>query len=329
MRIRNIKPEFWRSADVARLPRDLRLLYVGLWSYVDDNGVGADDPMLIASDLFPREDDPVEAREWVREGLQRLSGESRCVRYTVCGKAYIYVLNWKRHQKVHNPNKPRYPLPCGCIADEEPCETAAQGVVVQNPRETLGRTSGDPTETLGTGSGGQGVRGSGTYAPSSKRSSKRKRNDGYTPEFEQWWTHYPRGKDKFKALKPFNDALGLASLEVLIEGARRYASEVQGWEQQHIKMPASWLNGRCWENYSPQQTASSEEAAREWLRAEHAAGRVKPIQERTGLIYRQPDLPLEVSGKEAVEAFYLADVRKWIVANNADIIRRLTLREAG
>ena len=42
MRIRTVKPEFWRSEDVSRLPVADRLLFIGLWSYVDDNGVGVD-----------------------------------------------------------------------------------------------------------------------------------------------------------------------------------------------------------------------------------------------------------------------------------------------
>ena len=42
MRIRSIKPEFWRSDDVNSMCIEDRLLFIGLWSYVDDNGVGID-----------------------------------------------------------------------------------------------------------------------------------------------------------------------------------------------------------------------------------------------------------------------------------------------
>jgi hypothetical protein len=55
MRIRSIKPEFWRSADTAALDMFTRLLFIGLWNYVDDKGVGDDDVSLIRSDLFPRD----------------------------------------------------------------------------------------------------------------------------------------------------------------------------------------------------------------------------------------------------------------------------------
>ncbi len=53
MRIRTIKPEFWTSEDVASMDWETRLVFLGLWSYVDDNGVGRDNEKLIVADLFP------------------------------------------------------------------------------------------------------------------------------------------------------------------------------------------------------------------------------------------------------------------------------------
>ena len=70
MRIRSIRPEFWSSEDVASLDWDTRLIFTGLWCYVDDNGVGRDNEKLITADLFPLEEDP-------RETLARVSRESR------------------------------------------------------------------------------------------------------------------------------------------------------------------------------------------------------------------------------------------------------------
>ena len=49
MRIRSIKPEFWTSDDIADLTIEDRLLFIGLWSYVDDNGVGIDKEHLVVS----------------------------------------------------------------------------------------------------------------------------------------------------------------------------------------------------------------------------------------------------------------------------------------
>ena len=52
MRIRSIKPEFWQSEDISALSIEDRLLFIGLWSYVDDNGVGRGDMADVIADLF-------------------------------------------------------------------------------------------------------------------------------------------------------------------------------------------------------------------------------------------------------------------------------------
>jgi hypothetical protein len=37
-RIRSIKPDFFKSEDVAALPLRARLLWIGLWTQCDDHG---------------------------------------------------------------------------------------------------------------------------------------------------------------------------------------------------------------------------------------------------------------------------------------------------
>lgn len=111
MRIRSIKPEFWRSADTADLNFFTRLLFIGLWNYVDDNGVGEDNLNLIRSDLFPR--DPIESvEELIQRGLTELSLRAQIVRYRdrKNGRRYLKVENW-HHQKINRPTKSTKPLP--------------------------------------------------------------------------------------------------------------------------------------------------------------------------------------------------------------------------
>jgi hypothetical protein len=146
VRIRSIKPEFWTSEDVAVLDWPTRLLFIGLWSYVDDNGVGRDNPKLIKADLFPLEDDPRETLATVSRGLQALCGGGQIDRYIVDGKPYLYVNAWESHQRIDRPNKARYPLPT--------CGNA-------HPRDTLASVSRHPREDSATGTGEQGNRGTG------------------------------------------------------------------------------------------------------------------------------------------------------------------------
>ncbi len=134
MRIRSIKPGFWRSDDVTCLPWDNRLLFIGLWSYVDDNGVGIDKLALIAADLFAAdvEREPSETFARVSRGLQSLADSGRITRYTIASKALLYVTNWDLHQRIDKPNKPRYPLP----TRENDTNHATLAPPSRNPRES-------------------------------------------------------------------------------------------------------------------------------------------------------------------------------------------------
>ncbi|QAU06608.1 DNA binding protein [Gordonia phage WilliamBoone] len=249
MRIRNIKPEFWRSEDIASIrDKGVRLLFIGLWSYVDDNGVGVDRSVLIATTLFPLdiERDPTETFGWVSEGLGELQRLGLIERYSVQGKAYLYISSWSKHQYVHNPNKPRYPLP-----------TSTDGQV----SSPLPSDSGEPTEEISTGYRGIGEYGhrgigesghteEGESGPK-KPSSSRKRSsvpESYTPEFEQWWELYPRKEGKRKAFEKFVVALRKTTLDVLLSSVQSYVEHVtrNRTELKYIKHPATWLNGECW-----------------------------------------------------------------------------------
>lgn len=148
MRIRSIKPEFWRSADIADLTVEDRLLFIGLWSYVDDNGVGRDVTAIIAADLFAfdlsRDSRDTLAR--VERGLANLSEAGRIIRYEVEGYQYLEIVNWRKHQRIDKPNKPRFPH-----ADAEHAAI----------RDTLATPSRMIRETPAPGTEEQGNRGTG------------------------------------------------------------------------------------------------------------------------------------------------------------------------
>jgi hypothetical protein len=152
MRIRSIKPEFWRSGDITSLPVEDRLLFIGLWSYVDDNGVGRDDEALILADLFPHDwlEDPRETLARVSRGLQNLFDRGLVTRYSVDGRRFLYVTGWEQHQRIDHPNKARYPGP-----DQ----------AYREPRDTLATSSRKPRETLAPGTGEQGNRGTESSSP--------------------------------------------------------------------------------------------------------------------------------------------------------------------
>ena len=88
-RIRSIKPEFFTSETIAALPLSARLTFIGLWTYVDDNGVGIDNELLITAAIWPLERDNLETLARTREDLASLSREGLVSRYQDSRKSYL------------------------------------------------------------------------------------------------------------------------------------------------------------------------------------------------------------------------------------------------
>ena len=158
MRIRSIKPEFWSSPDIAALSDADRLLFIGLWSYVDDHGRGRDDVALIVAALFPHDmvANPRDTVAKVRDGLARLSEANLILRYTVASRTYFLVTGWGKHQRVDKPKASRIPEPT-----EDENGTFPQNDAIRETVATIRDTVATPRDTLAPGTGEQGNRGTG------------------------------------------------------------------------------------------------------------------------------------------------------------------------
>ena len=105
-RIRTIKPEFPQSESMGRVSRDSRLLFVLLWTLCDDSGRTRAASRMLASLLFPYDDDaPKRIEGWLSE----LEREGCIRRYSVDGDTYLEVLNWLKHQKIDRPSPSKIP----------------------------------------------------------------------------------------------------------------------------------------------------------------------------------------------------------------------------
>ena len=112
-RIRSIKPEFPQSESMGRVSRDARLLFVMLWPICDDHGRTRAASRMLASLLFPYDDDaPALVPGW----LDELEREGCIQRYEVNGSTFLEVRNWLMHQKIDKPSKPQFPDPPGTLA---------------------------------------------------------------------------------------------------------------------------------------------------------------------------------------------------------------------
>lgn len=94
-RARNIKPGFFRNADLVELPYEVRLLFIGLWTVADRRGRLEDRPKQIKMELFPADDINV------NEALDSLASIGLIHRYEAAGVKCIEVVNFEKHQNPH------------------------------------------------------------------------------------------------------------------------------------------------------------------------------------------------------------------------------------
>ena len=106
---------------MGRVSRDARLTFIQLWTLADDSGRLRGNSRMLASLLFPYDDD---AKDLIDGWLDELEREGCIHRYRVCGDSYIEIANWLNHQKIDKPSGSKIPS----------FEESSQ--ILANPRES-------------------------------------------------------------------------------------------------------------------------------------------------------------------------------------------------
>ena len=111
MRARNIKPGFFENDELAELPFEGRLLFIGLWCLADKEGRLEDKPRKIKGIIFPF-DDNLTVNSPLNNGdptvmslLDGLEHRGFIRRYTVNKQKYILIENFRKHQHPHHTEK--------------------------------------------------------------------------------------------------------------------------------------------------------------------------------------------------------------------------------
>lgn len=142
-RIRTVKPEFPQSESLGRVSRDARLCFVNLWTICDDAGRARGNSRMLASLLFPYDDD---APKLIDGWMAELEREEAIVRYEADGNSYVSVVNWLKHQKIDKPSVSKLPAP----------REASR--IISKPREASSEDLGPRTKDLDQGPGREGTK---------------------------------------------------------------------------------------------------------------------------------------------------------------------------
>jgi hypothetical protein len=214
-RIRTIKPEFPQSESVGKLSRDARLLYIQLWTIVDDAGRARAASRMLASLLYPYDDD---ARDLIEGWLTELEHGEHIRRYEVDGSQYLEITKWLEHQKIDKPSRSRLP------------EFVEGSRVVAKPREPSATDLGPSTLDLGP-----------------EKASLSRAASPSSEEFETLKRVYPRRKGNYgwkAAERKFNSLVKTGvDPKAIIASARRLGETLSARVgTEYIPMPASWLN---------------------------------------------------------------------------------------
>lgn len=69
------------------------------------------------------------------------------------------------------------------------------------------------------------------------------------PDFELFWSKYPRREAKIKGREAFERAVKAGvKADKMVEAAERFAKHVIGKDVQFIPLPATWINAGRWDD---------------------------------------------------------------------------------
>lgn len=238
---RILKDSICTSDTIDQLSAEDEVFFYRLIVNCDDFGrMDARLPILKAK-LFPLKLDV--SVDDIKNALARLAAAGCVGLYRAEGKPYVYLTTWEKHQNIR-AKKSKYPAPeegekidtCdfeNLYADEIICkqmksseckreQTQANAPVIQsNPIQSESE---------------------------SKSESKRART---REDFDLFWNAYPKKKSKADAEKAFKKLNPDKQLLDTMLGALEEQKRSQDWKRdngQFIPYPATWLNGRRWED---------------------------------------------------------------------------------
>lgn len=228
-RIRTIKPEFWASEQVMDCKPITRLLFIGLWNFVDDFGRAPVAPRTIKAQVMPG--DSCSGSD-IQDMLNELSAVGLIRFYTADEKMFFEITGWSKHQKIDNPSKYKV---CPAPSDD-------QSQIVAIPSEESKQI---------------GLEGRGKEEEKKKDTCAVVKPTRTDEKFEEFWKSLPKrdgANPKESARRLFEAAVKSGEdPEAIIAGARQCArAESKNAGTPYIPQAVKWLRDKRWRDYGQQ-----------------------------------------------------------------------------
>jgi hypothetical protein len=247
-RARNIKPGFFRNADLVELPFEARLLFIGLWTIADRKGRLEDRPKQIKMELFPA--DNLDCDELLNE-LEKIGVVAR---YQHGETRYLQVVNFDKHQNPHKDEKASSIPGLGEDEAENVDDQGSHGAgTVLAPC-----TSSADTVAIGLIPDSRFLIPDSLNTPLTPQGGKRGRKveaekNACLPGFTVFWAAYPRKVGKQAAMNAWVKLCPDEALQARILGA--LAAQKPHLDNREngrfIPHPSTWLNAGQWDDELP------------------------------------------------------------------------------
>lgn len=145
-----------------------------LFTLVDDEGRARATPRMLASLLFPYDDD---AKTHIVEWMFELEREDAILLYEVDEVHYLQIKKWLVHQKIDKPSKSRLPAPSEGTREHSPKVREASPPYLGPRTIDQGPITSDPL--------------SADADPSEPEPKPASRRNPYPEAFEAFWRDYP------------------------------------------------------------------------------------------------------------------------------------------
>lgn len=214
----------WDSAQIAKLSRDARLLYIGLITFGDDDGRLKASPALIRSQMYPYDDDVkvADVARWLKE----IEGQKLVVGYEVEGEPYYFHPKWEEYQQIREDRRRESHIPAPDM----------EFLPVATKRQPIGNQKGDKAP------------------PNISKDNISKDNINQDVAFVAFWEKYPYKVGKKAAWRAWQKVSYTPELGATIMAALEAWNATPQWTKddgRYIPHPATWINGERWDDEIP------------------------------------------------------------------------------